>query len=41
MTCLRFVVLSIVVVLAGVSTQALAELHEAPSAAAAQEAERP
>ena len=38
MICLRFVVLSIVVALAGVSTQALAGPREAPSAAAAQEA---
>lgn len=41
MTCLRFVVLSIVVALPGVASPVLAEPREAPSATAAQEAERP
>ena len=41
MTCPRFVVLSMFVTLAGVASPALAEPREAPSAAAAQEAERP
>jgi dipeptidyl-peptidase-3 len=41
MTCLRSVVLSILVTLVGIASPALAEPHEAPPAAAGQEAERP